>query len=337
MLLLSTDRRECYNPFMSKKRVGVLRGGPSTEYEVSLKTGKSVMDNLADRYDVLDIFIDKDGVWHYLGTPITPDKVFKKVDVIFNALHGAYGEDGTVQKLLDTFGIPYTGSTALASAVGMNKVLSKKIFKNNNLKTPLHTTLSNIDNLEAEIVKLFKSFPMPAVVKPVSGGSSVGTAIAKTLADLEVTVTDALKYGKVALIEEYITGREATCGVVDNFRNEQVYALLPVEIRKPSDSAFFDYKAKYSGQSEEICPGNFTAEEKKIIQNMACEAHQALGLRHYSRSDFIIHPKRGIYILETNTLPGLTGESLLPKSLNAIGCSLPDFLDHLIQLALEGK
>lgn len=322
---------------MSKKKVGVLRGGPSSEYEVSLKTGLSVIDCLSDRYDVLDIFIDKDGTWHYLGAPIKPENLFKKVDVIFNALHGAYGEDGTVQKLLDYFRVPYTGSTALASAVGMNKVLSKKVYKNYKLKTPLHIILSKKDNYSEEIIKLFKSFPMPVVIKPVSGGSSVGTAIAKTLADLETAVTDALKYCDKALIEEFIAGKEATCGVVDSFRNEPVYALMPVEIRKPSDSAFFDYNAKYGGQSQEICPGNFTAEEKKIIQEMAKQAHQALGLRHYSRSDFIINSRRGIYILETNTLPGLTSESLLPKSLQAVGCTLPDFLDHLINLALNSK
>jgi len=320
--------------------VGVLRGGPSSEYEVSLKTGKSVIDNLSARedlinkYELLDIFIDKDGTWHYLGAPILPETLFKKVDVIFNALHGAYGEDGTVQKILDYFKIPYTGSTALASAVGMNKVLSKKVYKNYSLKTPLHAVVSKKDNLQAEIVKLFKSFPMPVVVKPVSGGSSVGTAIAKTMAELESAVIDALKYSDAALLEEFIAGKEATCGVVDDFRNEFPYALLPVEIRKPVESAFFDYAAKYNGQSQEICPGNFTAEEKKIIQEMSKAAHKALGLRHYSRSDFIIHPRRGIYILETNTLPGLTSESLLPKSLAAIGCSLPDFLDHLLTLAL---
>lgn len=322
---------------MIKKKVGVLRGGPSSEYEVSLKTGKSVIDNLAGRYEVLDIYIDKEGIWHYLGTPISPEKLFKKVDVIFNALHGAYGEDGTVQKLLDTFGIPYTGSTALASAVGMNKVLSKKIYVNNEIRTPLHRTISKKDNVSEEVSKLFKTFPMPVVVKPVSGGSSVGTAIARTLANLEVAVNDALKYSDTALIEEFIPGKEATCGVVDNFRNETVYALLPVEIRKPEACAFFDYNAKYSGQSQEICPGNFTEVEKRMVQQMAQEAHKSLGLRHYSRSDFIIHPKRGVYILETNTLPGLTGESLMPKSLAAIGCSLPDFLDHLIKLALYEK
>jgi D-alanine-D-alanine ligase len=320
---------------MAKKKVGVLRGGPSSEYEVSLKTGKSVMDSLADRYEVLDIFIDKDGVWHYQGVVTKPEKIFKKVDVIFNALHGAYGEDGTVQKLLDYFNIPYTGSTALSSAVGMNKVLSKKVYSNYKLKTPLHTLVSKKEDLKKAVTAIFKSFPMPVVVKPVSGGSSVGTSIAKTLVDLERAVEDALKYSDQALIEEFIAGKEATCGVVDKFRNEEIYSLLPVEIRKPVESAFFDYQAKYGGKSEEICPGNFTAEEKKVIQAMAREAHKALGLRHYSRSDFIIHPRRGIYILETNTLPGLTSESLLPKSLKAIGCSLPDFLDHLIKLALE--
>ena len=325
---------------MTKKKVGVLRGGPSSEYEVSLKTGKSVMDSLAtkaDKYEVLDILIDKEGIWYYLGAPIKPEKVFKKVDVIFNALHGAYGEDGTVQKLLDYFNMPYTGSTALASAVGMNKVLSKNVYKDNNLKTPIHAIISRQNDLVKEVSRLFKCFPMPAVVKPVSGGSSVGTSIASNMKDLEEAVIGALKYSDKALIEEFIAGKEATCGVVDNFRNEKVYALFPVEIRKPAESDFFDYKAKYSGQSQEICPGNFTAVEKQMIQKLAIDAHKALGLRHYSRSDFIVHPRRGIYILETNTLPGLTGESLLPKSLQAVGCSLPDFLDHLINLALENK
>jgi D-alanine-D-alanine ligase len=320
---------------MSKKRVGVLRGGPSSEYEVSLKSGKSVIDSLSEKYEVIDIFISKEGIWHYLGAPIQPEKIFKKIDVVFNALHGAYGEDGTVQKILDQFSVPYTGSKALASAISMNKILSKKVYKNYNLKTPLHVVINKKNNNSAEILRIFKSFPIPAVVKPASGGSSIGTSIAKTLSELEKSVADALQYSDEVLIEEYIAGKEATCAVVDNFRNESVYSLLPIEIRKPADSAFFDYNAKYLGKSEEICPGNFTAVEKEMIQKIAKEAHKALGLRHYSRSDFIIHPKRGIYILETNTLPGLTSESLLPKSLLAVGCSLPDFLDHLINLAVS--
>lgn len=323
---------------MSRKKVGVLRGGPSSEYEVSLKTGKSVIDNLnPEKYEALDIFIDRDGVWHYSGLPIEPEKVFKKVDVIFNALHGAYGEDGTVQKILDQFGVPYTGSRALASAIGMNKILSKKVYTDHGLKTPLHKVLHKKEHKPEHVSVIFKSFPMPAVVKPVSGGSSVGTNIASNLIELENAIDEAFKYGEQIMLEEFISGKEATCGVVDNFREKEVYSLLPIEIRKPSESKFFDYKAKYGGESEEICPGNFAVAEKKIIQEMAERAHRALGLRHYSRSDFIVHPRRGIYILETNTLPGLTTESLLPKSLQAIGCKFSSFLEHLIELALKGK
>jgi D-alanine-D-alanine ligase len=318
-----------------KKKVGVLRGGPSSEYEVSLKTGKTVLDNLPSSYEGLDILIDKDGVWYISGLKTDPLRVSKQVDVIFNALHGTYGEDGIVQRILEQLSIPYTGSTALASAVGMNKLLTKKIYKNNNIKTPLYTTVSKKENIGEHVIRIFKTFPMPVVIKPVSGGSSVGTCIAKNIKELERGIIEALKYSDSALIEEFIIGKEATCGVVDNFRNEDRYALVPIEIRKPTNASFFDYQAKYGGQSLEICPGNFTSEEKKLIENISKQAHEVLGLRHYSRSDFIIHPKRGIYILETNTLPGLTSESLLPKSLKAIGCSLPDFFDHLIKLALD--
>ncbi len=322
---------------MAKKKVGVLRGGPSPEYEVSLLTGQSVIDGLADRYEVLDIFIDKTGGWNYQGAPVKPENIFKRVDVIFNALHGTYGEDGTVQKLLDYYHIPYTGSTALPSAVGMNKVLSKKVYKTNQLKTPLHTVILKAENPAGEAARLFQTFPMPAIIKPVAGGSSVGTNLARTVAELEQALRETFKYADQALVEEFIAGREATCGVVDNFRQAAVYSLLPIEILHPATSNFFDYQAKYGGGTREICPGNFSAKEKKEIQELAKRAHQALGLRHYSRSDFIIHPRRGIYLLETNTLPGLTRESLFPKALAAIGCSLPDFLDHLINLALAGK
>ncbi|MEI6528445.1 MAG: D-alanine--D-alanine ligase [bacterium] len=320
---------------MSRIKVAVLRGGPSSEYEVSLKTGKSVLDNLPEHYEAFDIFIDKEGVWHYSGKPVSHSQVFKMVDIVFNALHGAYGEDGTVQKILDQFDMPYTGSGSLASAIGMNKALTKNIYDSFKIKTPIYTLVGKDNNISLEAARLFKTFPMPAVVKPHNSGSSVGISIAKTLPELENAIYKALDYSDTVIIEEFIAGKEATCGVVENFRNEEIYSLLPVEIRKPDASLFFDYEAKYSGQSQEICPGNFTAEEKKIIQEMAAEAHKALGLSHYSRSDFIVNPRRGIYILETNTLPGLTSESLLPKSLQAIGCSFPQFLDHLIKLALQ--
>ena len=138
------------------------------------------------------------------------------------------------------------------------------------------------------------------------------------------------------LVEEYIKGREATVGVIDDFRGEKTYALMPVEIIPPPEHSFFNYEAKYGGKSIERVPGNFTQEEKNELTNTARAVHEGLGLSHYSRSDFILSP-RGLYFLEVNTLPGLTDESLLPKAVAAIGSRLPDFLEHVLDLAQRGK
>ncbi len=321
---------------MSKIRVGVIRGGPSSEYEVSLKTGASVLKHLSNKYDVHDIFISKTGEWHKGGMPYKPAEMINNFDVIFNALHGEYGEDGKVQHLLDTIGIPYTGSGYLASALGMNKALSKKIFSDIGIKTPHHKIIKKDEYTHADIVDLFKTFPMPAVVKPVRAGSSSGVSIVHNIAEIEQGLVLAFKYDSEVLVEEYISGREVTCGVIEGFRGEAFYSLLPVEIIHGSASGIFDYEAKYSGKSKEICPGNFTKDEIKKIQDASVTVHKALGLRHYSRSDFIVHPKRGVYILEVNTLPGLTDESLFPLSLSAVGSSMPEFLVHTLELA-RGK
>lgn len=322
---------------MTKVRVGVLRGGPSSEYSVSLETGRHVLQSLPEKYHPHDIFISRDGVWHVSGFPKNPHEALNHIDVVFNALHGEFGEDGHVQRILDHFSIPYTGSGALASSVGMNKVLSKNIFRDHGLNVAHSMVAGSEDSLEKLALNIFRTFPLPAMVKPVACGSSVGVTLAATLDSLVKGLALAFQYGREALIEEYIRGKEATCGVVESFRGQSVYALLPVEIRAPVVSPFFDYHAKYSGASEEICPGNFTETEKKEIQEAAVKAHQALRLRHYSRSDFIVTPRRGVYILESNTLPGLTAESLLPKSLYAVGVSMPHFLDHLLTLALSGR
>ncbi len=320
---------------MQRIKVAVLRGGPGAESDVSMKTGKNVLENLPDKYIPMDVFIAKDKSWFLDGVAIAPEKVFKNCDVVFNAMHGEYGEDGKIQQLMDHFGVKYTGSKALASALGMNKVLAKEIFVKAGLKTPIYKVIKKGDNLDGIDHTIFKTFPIPAIVKPGGSGSSMGVSLVKVLKDILPAIEKALKYSDVVIVEEFINGKEATCGVVENFRNEPLYSLLPVEITKPKEFEFFGYEAKYSGCSSEVCPGNFSEKEKKTIQDMAVEAHRVLGLRHYSRSDFIVNPKRGVYILEVNTLPGLTKESLLPKSLEAVGCSLPHFLDHIIALALE--
>ncbi|MDP3725941.1 MAG: D-alanine--D-alanine ligase [bacterium] len=321
---------------MNKVTVGVLRGGPSSEYEVSLKTGAAVLKHLPKQYRKVDVLIDKQGGWHVNGLPLPPERLSRKIDVAFNALHGYYGEDGKVQKMLEMFGIPYTGSDAMSSAVGMNKLLSKKSFKKHRIKILKHKIIRPTDDLYGAVTKVFRTLPQPSVAKPLSGGSSVGVTIARTFHELLEAVDRAFQYDSSVLVEEYVKGREATCGVIDRFRGEAHYALPPIEIIPPPTHDFFNYDAKYSGVTRELCPSNFSMREKKEIMALAIAAHRAIGARHYSRSDFIVSP-RGIFILEINTLPGLTEESLLPKACSAVGCSFPDLLDHLITLALERK
>lgn len=328
----------------TRLRVGVLRGGVSPEYDVSLKTGNAVLKHLPpEKYVPVDILLTKDGQWHLSGLPADLPKISRNVDVVFNALHGEYGEDGKVSALLDHFSIPYTGSRALPSSIGMNKVLAKEFFTKAGMKTPASRPIQAKNALEREerenmvreiAFEVFRTITPPWIVKPISGGSSVGTSIISSYPHLVETLLAFSETETDILLEEFIHGKEATCGVIDAFRGKEIYSLLPIEIRPATNHTFFDYEAKYNGETEEIVPGNFSREESAEIQRLAKLAHQALGLRHYSRSDFIVTP-RGIYILEVNTLPGLTEESLIPKSLRAVGSSLPEFLDHVITLAVN--
>lgn len=317
--------------------VGVLRGGPSSEYEVSLKTGASVLENLdREKYEPRDLFIDRAGNWHLHGVTVPPEKALHGVDVAFNAMHGEFGEDGTVQRLLDRLKVPYTGSGALASATAFNKHLTKNEARKIGVKVAHGIVVQDMGDTEALAHQLFRSFPHPAIVKPVAAGSSVGTTIANNFHQLHFALEQAFKVSPQALIEEHIKGREATVGVVDHFRGQPTYALMPVEIIPPPHHPFFSYEAKYSGETIERVPGNFTHAEKAELERLAKAVHEGLNLDHYSRSDFIIS-RRGIYFLEVNTLPGLTKESLLPKALHAVGSKLSDFIDHVVDLARKRR
>ncbi|MDP2593214.1 MAG: D-alanine--D-alanine ligase [bacterium] len=325
---------------MTKPKIGVLRGGPSSEYEVSIKSGQTVLSRLPESFHPVDILIDRKGVWHMEGLPKSPEEILRQLDVVVNALHGQYGEDGKVQEILEDFQIPFTGSGRLSSALAMNKLLTKQTLKKRLpnegfvFKTP-HYRKVNIEESGPNLAReIFSTFPMPVIIKPVSLGSSVGVELADTLSGLETSLTKVFQVSEDVLIEEFIHGKEATCGVIDNFRGQKTYSLMPVEIKISSKSGLFDYDSKYSDKLHELaCPGNFSREESDTLQEIARFAHETLGLRHYSRSDFIVHPRRGVYFLEVNTLPGLTKESLLPKSLDAVGVSVSEFLEHIINEA----
>jgi len=318
--------------------VGVLRGGPSSEYDVSLKTGATALKNLPEHYAPADIFIDRHGQWHVGGLEKTPEQALEGIDVVLNALHGHYGEDGKVQQALDEFAMPYTGSGALASALSMNKALTKKAYASHGIKTPYYTVLRK-EKYEPSVARdIFMSFPQPSVIKPANGGSSLGVTVAHTIDDIAEALNNAFLYSDVVIVEEFISGKEATCGVINNFRDQDMYALMPTEIVDKTNNDIWGYESRYDSTLHDMhTPGSFATEEKEYLQELAKVAHDILGLEHYSRTDFVVHPRRGVYALETNTLPKLTDTSPFPHAIEASGSDLPEFFDHILQLALYGR
>jgi D-alanine-D-alanine ligase len=317
------------------KRVAVLRGGPSEEYEVSMNTGKNVLEALNSLgYLTKDIVITKKGEWLDNGVVRTQDQALEAIDVAFIALHGAFGEDGKLQRILQRKSISFTGSGALASATAFNKELTKKFVAKHGILTPKHVVLrgDGLWSVNHQINDVYKDLGTELFIKPISSGSSVGASLVTNQEQLEGLLDDMLRtYGEV-LIEEFIKGREATVGVLQNFRNQDLYVLPPIEIIPPSEASFFNKEVKYNGTTAEICPGNFSYSEKERMAEIASAVHKTIGCDHYSRSDFLLRNDK-IYFLEVNTLPGLTNESLYPKAARAVGLEFNDLIQHLVETA----
>jgi D-alanine-D-alanine ligase len=316
-----------------KLRVAVLRGGPSPEYDISLKTGENLLSILRqneDSFEPVDVFIDRSGIWHYRGLPTESMLALKHVDVAWNAMHGAYGEDGQIQKLLNSCMVPYIGPEALPAAMSHHKDRTKNVYRMHGILTPEYRVLDREQDYETELVNIFRNFMHPVVVKPSNAGSSIGTVIAHTWEELMSAVSSAFAHSNKVLVEEFIRGKEASCGIIDNFRGEKLYALIPVEVVKSSTSYIYNFEMKCDPSTKKQCPGSLSIEENKLVESAARAAHEALGLRHYSSSDFIITPSGKVYILETDSLPGFTKESVFPNSLAATGIKENDFVSHII-------
>lgn len=321
---------------MSKLRVGVMRGGLGSEYYVSLKTGASVLSALSpERYEAHDILITPVGEWHIDGVPTTPAKLSQHVDVVFNALHGEFGEDGKVQKLLELFKISYTGSTSISSAIGMNKELAKRFFSSMGIMVPYGMVVARGEEISDVVKRVGNEIRGPYVVKPLTGGSSVGLSLVNNESELIPALESALSHSTKAIIEEYVRGREVTIGVIDGVVKGGAYATVPLEILLP-EGKLFDYDQKYRNLTHPVGPARLRSDEKGALERTALLAHTQLGARHYARYDFIM-TDYGPCLLEVNTLPGLAPTSLLVKSLEYQGLSLNEFIDYILVLALKKK
>ncbi|HMO78244.1 MAG TPA: D-alanine--D-alanine ligase [Candidatus Paceibacterota bacterium] len=320
---------------MSHRQIAVLRGGPSEEYQVSMSTGSEVLSALSRLgRRAKDITITKQGEWLDGGRARLPESILESVDLVFIALHGRYGEDGEVQKILQRLNIPFTGSRAFSSALAFNKSLTKKSLTSFDILMPDWREVTNEEdfNLEEAIADITSSFGPEYIVKPVSSGSSFGVNMVRAGEDLEPILRKALESHERVLVEEFIRGREATCATLENFRNDDIYVFPSVEIIPPRDSLYFDTTVKYNGQTMEICPARFSYGERVKLAEITALVHQALDLSQYSRSDFIIN-NQGVYFLEVNTLPGLTTESLYPKAAAAVGLNYDQLIVHLVETA----
>lgn len=312
-----------------KLKIAILAGGPSFEHEVSLSTAKGVMQNLSpQKYQARLIVIDKKGKW-----PIDPLKIKKQFDLCFIAMHGEYGEDGIIQGLLEAYQIPYTCSGVLASALGMDKWQAQKILTLEGFNVP-QTFLINKQTSKKEIGEFIKKLKFPLVIKPRHAGSSVGVSIVKQKKELSQALKTAFQCDRDILIQRYIQGREVTCGVLDKGDFESAFSLIPTEII-PQKDKFFNYRAKYTlGATLEITPPKLLAKTIKEIQNQALLAHQVIGCSGMSRTDFIFDGKK-LWILEINTIPGLTPTSLVPQEAKAMGLDYSQMLDIVIEAAIN--
>lgn len=301
---------------LKKKRIGILMGGISPERTVSLKTGAAVYNTLKEAgYNAVSIEVGKE---------IVREIEEAEIDVAFIALHGKYGEDGTVQGLLELMGIPYTGSGVLGSAISMNKVVSKELFERNQISTPSYEVIYK---------KNYKTgyhlmFTPPLVVKPANGGSTIGVSIVNNLGKLEKAIQDAFKYDDCILVERFIDGTLLTAGVLGD-------AVLPIVEVLPK-KGFYDYESKYTaGLTEYFVPARLKKKKFEECQKLALKCHEVMRCKGVTRTDMIMNASQKIFVLEVNTIPGMTETSLIPMAAKAAGIKFRDLVVKMLELAIE--
>lgn len=313
------------------QRIGVLRGGPGNEYHLSLGSGARIMDALRkEGYEPVDLFIDKEGVLHVKGLPITPDQLPLHTDLVWNALHGGAGEDGTIQKILEQAGVPYVGSGVLASAIAANKELAKERARELGIKTPISILVmpEGQESITEITQSIYRRISPPWVLKPLSGGASIHTYFAFTPLELSHFVEESITHAQPFIVEQYIDGKEASVGVIDSFRGQEQYVLPVVELK----SARREILTHEARQSEEhaVVGGGFRSDEREALSTLAKKIHTHIGAADFSQSEFIIDRYGKIWYIETDTIPHMQDHHPFVKALHSVGSNLQEFIRSII-------
>ena len=306
-------------------KVGVIRGGISSKYQDSLETGKNILfhlrqDKFKDKYKAVDILIDRNGLWHLKGLPTNMEKIFHSVDVIFNALHGGYGQDGKIQQILEQWQIPYTGSSPFASAMARHRTLAKERLHQTGIKVPAHILFpvyqKDFDGPSEtypirQAKEVWEKLSPPLIVKSLYENPQMATHICQTFPELVHAIKDGMDNKVSILVEEFIEGKKTSIPVIENFRRKKLYVFPPLD--------------------------KFSSDEKKELERLSSQIHFDLGLGHYSLIEFIVKSPLGrpsqFYVVKVDSQPSLSSNSHLAKHLETIGSNMAEFIEHVISEA----
>ncbi len=313
------------------KKIGIIRGGVSPQYDFSLKSGASIARAIQDSgFEVVDMLLDKGGILHIKGVPSDLEKTRHTVDLVWNALHGDFGEDGNLQKLLDNYEIPYLASSFASSALSFDKVRAKEHAKSLGIKTPTYISLKNdLSTSTKEIVSsIYKNMAPPWVIKPIYGSSSINTFFAFTLSELFDVVEKIFDNKDKFLVEQYIFGTEVAVGVIENFRNKEKY-ILPIVDIKTGDREVLSPETRLRGNYVSL-PSILKIQNKEEINKLAEMIHSTLGAKDYSQSEFVVDRFGNVWFLEIDTHPNLYEGTPFQESLKHVGGSLEEFVKSIV-------
>lgn len=320
---------------MRRLKIAVLRGGPSPERELSVVSGKGVIDILSVDHEVTDIFVDRDLNWYSNGVLFSQKDLVNKFDLVINLIKGAYGEDGRLSSILNQNGVRYSGPKIYSGIFSFDKSKTKNILNTHKIKTPIHKIVVGKHNLELASREIFETMCFPLVVKPLKTGSSMGIFIVKNFDELKNAMYSILAIDDSVMIEEFIKGKDASVFVAEGFRNQKVYAFSPVTYDN-KDEEIIDFNTKinqkYAFKNDLLSPF-----EKDQLMNCAENIFEILNLRHHAIIDFRVHPTRGIYVLEANSTPVFGEKTIVDESLKYVGATEKEFIEHLVNLVLENR